>query len=90
MSIKNNIGAHIKFYFSKRKDFLLFSEPQAVIIITTKDKEKIKIAAEKENVNIAEIGKTQGNRLYIENVIDISLKEIEQARKSFFEKLLPD
>jgi phosphoribosylformylglycinamidine synthase len=90
MSIKNNIGAHIKFSFSNRKDFLLFSEPQAVIIITTKDKEKIKIAAEKEDVNITEIGKTQGNRLYIENAIDISLKKIEQARKSFFEKLLPD
>jgi phosphoribosylformylglycinamidine synthase len=90
MGIKNKIGARIKLPFLDRKDFLLFSEPQAVIIISTKNKEKIKIAAEKENVNITEIGKTQGNRFHIENSIDISLKEIEQARKSFFENLFPD
>jgi len=87
MSIKNKIGAKVKLSFPGRKDFLLFSESQEVIIITTKDKEKIKIAAEKEGVNITEIGKTQGNRLRVENTIDINLKEIERARESFFEKL---
>ena len=80
-----NIGAEVKLTENMRKDALLFGESQSRIILSIQEDriEELKKIISKHMVPARIIGKVGGDRLIIkkgkESLIDLSLKDIEQA-----------
>ncbi len=73
-----------------RNDVLLFSESQSRAIVTT-DKEniqKLKDIAAKNNLSIKLIGVVVGEKLVIENILDVSTKKAYDAWSNGFENTL--
>jgi len=64
-----------------RKDALLFGETQSRIILSAKNKsaDKILQIAKDNNVPASIIGKVEGNKLLIDNLIDMPLSDAYQA-----------
>ncbi|MBL7132144.1 MAG: phosphoribosylformylglycinamidine synthase II, partial [Candidatus Omnitrophica bacterium] len=64
-----------------RKDALLFGETQSRIILSAKNKsaDKILQIAKDNNVPASIIGKVEGSRLLIDNLIDMPLSDAYQA-----------
>ena len=81
MDPENMTGCEINIEYSGRKDFRLFAETQSSIIISADpgNIKKILEIAEMYSVNVKETGITKGNRLKINNDIDLPLREIAEG-----------
>lgn len=90
MNRKKKIGAKIDLNFTFRKDFYLFSESQSRVLISIEEKnqnELEKILKEKE-IPFEKIGITGGNRLMINNVINLNLEQIDDAYYNSFKRMI--
>ncbi|OGQ40671.1 MAG: hypothetical protein A3A85_08755 [Deltaproteobacteria bacterium RIFCSPLOWO2_01_FULL_42_9] len=85
------VGAEIILPAHKmRMDALLFGESQSRIIVSIakEDTAKLMSIADKHSIPAVVIGKVGGNRLKVNGVIDLSVKELKEAWKDVLEKLL--
>lgn len=90
MNRKKKIGAKIDLNFTFRKDFYLFSESQSRVLISIEEKnqnELEKVLKEKE-IPFEKIGITGGNRLMINNVINLNLEQIDDAYYNSFKRMI--
>ena len=81
MSFKNNIGCKISLNESLRSDEILFSETGGFImeIINAKLESVIDIFS-KYNVNLFNIGKTGGDNIIVNNILNV---DVSEAKKSW-------
>lgn len=92
MNRKKKIGAVINLNFEFREDFYLFSETQSRIIVSIdkskrNDFENILIES---NIPFEKIGVVGGKHLKINDVIELSLDEIERAYFNSFYEIMED
>jgi phosphoribosylformylglycinamidine synthase len=80
---KKEIGAKIKVDENVRKDALLFGESQSRIILScTKDNvAKISALCEIDNVKMQEIGEATGDKVIINDLINIDVKKVADTWK---------
>ena len=91
MHSEQKFGAHINLSRKLRNDELLFGECQSVIIITIEEQDlhKLITMANKNNVYTQTIGKvTLDDKLIINDMIDISRDELEDAYFNSLEKIM--
>jgi len=90
MNRENQIGCEIDIKMSIRKDLALFSESQSRIIISCgKDstKEVIK-EIDKSKVHYEIAGKVKGNKLIVNDIIDIDIKTINESYFNTIQKIM--
>lgn len=92
MNRNKKIGAKISLNFSFRKDFYLFSESQSRIIVTIdknfqKDFEVILI---ENDIPFENIGLVGGDRLIIDDAINLDISQIENAYYNSLKRMLED
>ncbi len=89
MNRKKQIGAVVNLNMDFREDFFLFSESQSRVIISVRksDLEKVVKILKDSEIYFKEIGKVGGDRLIINDIINLSLKEIHNAYYESFEKI---
>ena len=88
---KGNIGAAVKLVKSDiRSDALLFGESQSRIVISVNPEHVSKVSdlCKKKGVPCYEVGEVDGDRLKIDGLIDINLKDLEKAWKNGIPQLL--
>jgi len=90
MNRKKKIGAKINLDFPFRKDFYLFSESQSRIIVSIDEKFKqtFERFLEQNEIYYQLIGKVGGDKLIINNVLNLKLSQIEDAYFNSFERLM--
>ncbi len=78
--ISGEIGAHIKIDSDLSASSLLFAESQSRIIVTVNEKEvdKLKNIIAKYNIPFTELGQITGEKLIINNLIDLNLEEMKE------------
>ncbi len=86
MCYGGHIGAVVELDIQGRGDFYLFSETQGVIILATDNPDRVLEFAKEHKIQAKVVGKTIGERLKINNVVDISVEQIAKA----MEKTLGD
>ena len=81
--ILGNCGAVVKLEESIREDVLLFGETQSRVIasVSPDNKEKFETICKKRNVAAKLIGEVKGKDLKINQLIDVSLSDLEEAYK---------
>jgi len=81
MNRKKKIGAEVNLNIKFRSDFYLFSETQSRFIVTieSKNQNQFEKIMYESGINFERIGKVGGDRLKINNLVDLSLEEIEDA-----------
>ena len=86
---KTSIGAKINIDYNK-PSAALFGESQSRIIISTKPefKDKIKEIAEKYGIDFNEIGKVGGDRLVINDIINIEVEKLKEIYFTAIERYL--
>ena len=84
------LGAKVKIDSNIRKDALLFAESQSRIILSAKKENAGKILdiAKKNKVKAVVIGSVCGDRLNINDMIDVSVDEISQTWSKAIDKAL--
>lgn len=77
----HRIGARIELPVDIRKDALLFGESQSRIVVTVSEKhlQEFKSMAENCKAPVTVIGRVGGERLSINNLIDLPVQEMEKA-----------
>jgi len=77
----HRIGARIELPVEIRKDALLFGESQSRIVVTVskKDLQEFKGIAENCKAPVTVIGRVGGERLSINNLIDLPVQDMEKA-----------
>ena len=90
MNRKKKIGAEINININFRNDFFLFSESQSRILITvnTHFKNDVEKYLNDANIPFEMIGTVGGGKLKINNLIDLSLEELDDAYFNSFERLM--
>ncbi len=87
----HSIGATVKLPIKKmRPDFYLFSEDQSRIVITA-DKNNIKKIlsnTKRRKINVSEIGEVGGNRLKINNSINLDLEDLKEKYYSAIKNIM--
>lgn len=85
-------GAAIKLGENIRKDALLFSETQSRIIISSSqaNKDKIMEMAGKFNVDCSCIGEVKGDRLKINDFVDVSIGDLEKTYKQAIPEIVEE
>ena len=78
---ENMVGASIKISDELRSDCLLFGETQSRVILSCDSKNENELIAvfKKQNVSCQTIGTTGGNRLTINDMISVDLKDLAEA-----------
>ena len=78
---ENMLGASIKINDELRSDCLLFGETQSRVILSCDSKNENELIAvfKKQNVSCQTIGTTGGNRLTINDMISVDLKDLAEA-----------
>ena len=78
---ENMVGASIKISDELRSDCLLFGETQSRVILSCDSKNENELIAffKKQNVSCQNIGTTGGNRLTINDMISVDLKDLAEA-----------
>ncbi|MEO6694676.1 MAG: phosphoribosylformylglycinamidine synthase subunit PurL [Ignavibacteria bacterium] len=92
MNRDNNIGCEINFEYNRRKDFHLYSETQSTIIVSADNnlpEQIFKIAGE-YGVDILKIGMTTGSRFIINNEIDLTFEELNNAYFHSISKIMEE
>jgi phosphoribosylformylglycinamidine synthase subunit PurL len=86
----NHIGAEITYGPGCRSDFLLFDESQSRVIVTAppKSRDRIVQMAAGFAVPVRRIGITGGNKLKINNLIDVSVDKLYQIYEEAIPKLM--
>lgn len=90
---KNPVGCNIDFKFNGRKDFALFNEAQSRIIISLKgnDVEKCDKICIKHGIGFYIIGNTGGNKLIINQDINLNLEILHDAYYNAIQRIMePD
>lgn len=90
MNRKKKIGAKVNLNIKFRSDFYLFSESQSRFIVTISPENQVEF--EKlfggTPIKLEKIGIVEGKNLVINNLIDLSLDEIEDAYYNSFRRLM--
>ena len=88
--IAGSIGFSGRRHAAARNDIELFGEEQSRIVISIDPAKlrELRSIAEKHAVPLRELGKTGGNRLVIEGLIDLPLDEVSTAWKTGLEKAM--
>ncbi len=83
---ENPIGAKVDVPVKTRADFSLFSESQSRIVVSVSYEKcsEFEKLAERKNIAIKKLGKTGGNNLEINGVINLSL---EKLKKLYYETI---
>jgi len=83
-------GASVNLDDKIRKDALLFGETQSRIIFSASsdNKDKIMEIAKKFNVNCKKIGEVKGDCLKINDIINISVSDLENTYKQAIPKIV--
>ncbi len=87
---KNGIGAEVRLELSARNDSLLFGETQSRVIFTAlpdNDKSILSIA-EKYKIPVTKIGKTGGDKLKINDIIDRPVSKLRNIYENTIPKLM--
>ncbi|MEJ5304894.1 MAG: phosphoribosylformylglycinamidine synthase subunit PurL [Ignavibacteria bacterium] len=81
MNPKKKVGAEISLKIDFRKDFYLFSESQSRFVVTVDPEDQIQFEElfNSTGIKVEKIGKVGGNRLKINDLIDLSIQEIDDA-----------
>ncbi len=87
MCIAGNVGATVKLPVTQRADFYLFSETQGAIIIETHKDKNIEETASKFGVECLKIGEISGDKLKINDIIDIDIETMRKKSCEFFENM---
>ena len=84
------IGAEITLPVSMRRDAILFAESQSRIVISLSEEDitRLMAIADKHSVPAIIIGKAGGDRLKINGLINMPVKELKEEWKGALEKLL--
>ena len=84
------IGAEITLPVSMRRDAILFAESQSRIVISLAEEDitRLMAIADKHSVPAIIIGKAGGDRLKINGLINMPVKELKEEWKGALEKLL--
>jgi phosphoribosylformylglycinamidine synthase subunit PurL len=90
MDRQNSMGCNVKLEFKSRKDFTLFSESQSRILISVSESNLETCRKILENYDYSIIGKTGGNRLIINNAINLSLNEISDKYFNSISKIMAE
>ncbi len=90
MNRGKKIGASIRLNFKFRKDFYLFSESQSRVIISVspKNRNKLEDILSRSKIPFEFIGIVGGEKLIVNDLIELSLSEIEEAYFESFKKIL--
>jgi len=85
-------GASVNLDDNIRKDALLFGEAQSRIIISASsdNKDKIMEIAKKSNVSCNVIGEVKGDYLKINDIINVSVSDLENTYKQAIPKIVED
>ncbi|MDR0467306.1 MAG: phosphoribosylformylglycinamidine synthase subunit PurL [Campylobacteraceae bacterium] len=86
MGAKSGLGANIKTGFDDSK--LLFSESFSRAIVEVKDEKKFIELAEKVGIKYKKVGEIAGDRLVIDDKIDIEISKIKELYFNSFKKLI--
>ena len=87
MCMAGDIGAEVELPIEKRADFYLFSETQGVIVIESNNDEYVESLAAKIGLNIEKIGKTDRDRLMINDFVNLDVKSMKQKNGQFFKEI---
>jgi phosphoribosylformylglycinamidine synthase len=81
MNPKKKVGAEISLKIDFRKDFYLFSESQSRFVVTVDPEDQIQFEElfNSTGIKVEKIGKVGRNRLKINDLIDLSIQEIDDA-----------
>ena len=90
MNRKKKIGAEVNLNIKFRSDFYLFSETQSRFIVTieSKNQNQFEKIMYESGINFERIGKVGGDRLKINNLVELSLEEIEDAYFNSFKRMM--
>ncbi len=85
-----NIGVKVQIPIDMREDAVLFSESQSRAIVTLDESNlnSLREIANEAGLKTEVIGKVGGDKIYIEDLVDISLNEAFSAWDTGFEKIL--
>ena len=84
------IGAKVKVEQNVRKDALLFGESQSRVILSCSKENSSKIIelCKADAVSVQEIGEVSGDKLIINELINVDVKKISDAWKGAIERFL--
>ncbi len=84
------IGANVKIDENIRKDALLFGESQSRVVLSCSKEDVAKLSAlcEIDDVKIQEIGEVKGDKLVINELIDIDVKKIADTWRGAIGEIL--
>jgi phosphoribosylformylglycinamidine synthase len=90
MNRKKKIGAKVNLNIKFRSDFYLFSESQSRFIVTISPEKQVEFEKlfDETPIKLEKIGIVEGKNLVINNLIDLSLDEIEDAYYNSFRRLM--
>jgi len=90
MNRKKKIGAKVNLNIKFRSDFYLFSESQSRFIVTISPENQVEFEKlfSGTPIKLEKIGIVEGKNLVINNLIDLSLDEIEDAYYNSFRRLM--
>ena len=90
MNRKKKIGAKVNLNIKFRSDFYLFSESQSRFIVTISPENQVEFEKlfDETPIKLEKIGIVEGKNLVINNLIDLSLDEIEDAYYNSFRRLM--
>ena len=82
------IGARITLPAAERPELQLFHEAPSRILVSTAKAEEVRAIADEFQVDIVEIGTTEGGKLVIADRIDASIEELRQPWSTSLERML--
>ncbi len=90
MNRKKKVGAEISLDIDFRKDFYLFSESQSRFVVTVDQNNQMQFEKlfSSSGIKLEKIGIVGGNRLKINDLIDLSIDQIEDAYYNSFKHFM--
>lgn len=90
MNRKKKIGAEVNLDVKFRSDFYLFSESQSRFIVTIDPENQVEFEKliNSAQIKFERIGKVFGKKLVINDLIDLTIEEIEDAYYNSFKRLM--
>ena len=90
MNRKKKIGAEVNLDVKFRSDFYLFSESQSRFIVTIDPENQVEFEKliNSAQIKFEKIGKVFGKKLVINDLIDLTIEEIEDAYYNSFKRLM--
>ncbi|WP_035588468.1 phosphoribosylformylglycinamidine synthase subunit PurL [Hippea jasoniae] len=87
MSMAGNMGGIFDLPIKGRADFYLFSETSGVIVVESNDDERVLQLAKNHGVEIKKIGRTTGEKLIINDIVNLEIEKMKSASLEVFKNL---